>query len=112
MNRRGVLTITIAALSILGMALAESLPPTQVNGTNVIAPAMRDAQLNTRASVRTLAESASPISISARLFVGLAVLARLAIQSVTAGRREMSFAWRRGFSDSPPRGFSSSATPN
>jgi hypothetical protein len=49
---------------------------------------MRDAQLNTRASVRTLAESASPISISARLFVGLAVLARLAIRSVTARRRE------------------------
>jgi hypothetical protein len=48
---------------------------------------MRDAQLNTRASVRTLAESASPISISARLFVGLAVLARLAIKSVRAGRR-------------------------
>jgi hypothetical protein len=46
-----------------------------------MAPAMGDAQLNTRASVRTLAESASPISISARLFVGIAVLARLAIQS-------------------------------
>jgi hypothetical protein len=52
-----------------------------------MAPAVRDAQLNTRASVRTLAESASPISISARLFVGLAVLARLAIKSVRAGRR-------------------------
>jgi hypothetical protein len=64
-----------------------SLPPTHVNVTNVIAPAMRDAQLNTRASGRTLAESASPISISARLSVGLAVLARLAIKSVRAGRR-------------------------
>ena len=64
------------------------LPLTHVNGTNVLAPAMRDAQLNTRASVRRLAESASPISISARFFVGLAVLARLAIKSaVERGNR-------------------------
>ena len=60
-----------------------------VNGKNVISPAGRNAQVNTRASVRTLAEIASPISISARLFVGLAVLARLA-RIVVGGPRDQS----------------------
>jgi hypothetical protein len=87
MNRRGVLTVTIAALSILGMALATVAAPNALERNKCYDACMRDAQLNTRASVRTLAESASPISISARLFVGLAVLARLAIKSVRAGRR-------------------------
>jgi hypothetical protein len=52
-------------------------------------PARQDAPLNTRASGPMQAEIASPISISARLFAGLAVPARCAITGTipTSARR-------------------------
>ena len=83
MNRPGTLAITIAALSVLGMAFAAVAAPYTPKSGQCYGPAQRSALLNILASDTMRHDIASHITISAKLFVGLSVI----VSSPCAARR-------------------------